>query len=310
MGLNPASPPFPFRNAGPTWGYAFLQRADRWLPARVFDCMLGAGVWIAVACMPAERRNSREYLTVIRGRPPSWREMWRHFFSFTRMFMLRLRVAGGQAHVCREHPDCAEFRALMQSGRPALLGTFHFGNSDLLGFLLRDFQRHVYMIRLRMDNSRDTQHLAERFSENVTFIWVNESENLLFALKAAAQSGSSIALKCDRPAHSAKLEAFEFLGAWRQFPFTIYHLALVFRLPVVFCVSVPDGTQGSWVHGTPVFEPDAGSKEENLARARMHFQEVLRWFETLLRAHPDLWFNFTPLNPVVPAPACGASLPC
>ncbi len=275
MELTALSQPPP-RNAGPNWGYVFLRRAARWLPVPVFNALLAVGVGVAVMFMPEQRRNSRDYLTVMLGRRPTAREIWRHFYSFTQMFMLRLRLAEGRAHRCREHPDCAAFRALMKSDRPALLGTFHFGNSDLLGFLLRDFGRHVYMIRLHMGNSADTRHLAERFAEGVTYIWVNESENLLFALKTAAQSGSSIALKCDRPAHSAKLEAFEFLGAWRQFPFTIYHLSLMFRLPVVFCVSVPDGADASCVHGTPVFEPDDRSKEDNLARARIHFQEVLR----------------------------------
>ena len=298
------------RNPGPGWGYAFLRRADRVLSEPVFRFLLALGTWIAVGAMPVQRRHSRDYLSVIFGRPAKKREIWRHFFAFTEMFMLRLRIAEGLGHRCRSLPDCAAFRALMESGRPALLGTFHLGNSDLLGFLLGDFHRHVYMIRLRVGNSLDTRQLARQFGEWVTYIWVNETDNLLFALKTAAQSGSSIALKCDRPEHSAKLEAFEFLGARRLFPFTIYHLALMFRLPVVFCLSVPGEKHESLVHGTPVFEPDDGSKEDNLARARGHFQAVLVLVESLLRAEPYLWFNFTPLNPIAPAAARPALLPC
>jgi predicted LPLAT superfamily acyltransferase len=189
----------------------------------------------------------------------------------------------------------------MASGRPALLGTFHFGNSDLLGFFLREFRREIFMIRLRVGNSADTDHLGARFAPWVKFIWVNESENLLFALKSAAQSGASIALKCDRPEHSAKLAAFDFLGARRWFPVTIYHLALLFRQPVVFCVSTPGAADESQLYASPVFEPDAGSKTENLARAHAHFQAFLAQVEALVRAQPMLWFNFTPLNPVAPA---------
>lgn len=290
------------RNAGPSWGCAFLVRADRVLPTWLFEPALKLGTWIAVGLMPAERRHSRDYLRLIFHREPTWREIWRHFFAFTEMFMLLLRVGEGRPHQCRPLPSCDEFSALMASGRPALLGTFHFGNSDLLGFLLGDFRRHVHMIRLRVENSGDTARLARQFGKWVTFIWVNERENLLFALKQAAQSGSSIALKCDRPYYSAKLEPFQFLGARRCFPFTIYHLALLFDQPVVLCVSVPGATGESLVHSSPVFEPGGRSKEDNLERARAHFQDFLSRLEAILRENPYLWFNFIPLNPVAAPP--------
>lgn len=294
------------RNPGPGWGYAFLCGADRVLPARLFDALVGLGTWVAVAAMRAQRRHSRDYLTVVLGRQPTLIEVWRHFFTFMRMFILRLRLAEGGRHRCRALPGCEAFSALMASGRPAMLGTFHVGNSDLLGFFLRDFHCQVFMVRLKVGNAADTRSLAKRFGPWVTFVWIDQAESLLFALKEAAQSSGSIAMKCDRIEHSAKLEAFEFLGGRRLFPFTIYHLALMFRRPVAFCVSVPGAEGESLVHSSPVFEPDDGTKAENLTRARAHFQGVLVQVESILRAQPFLWFNFTPLNPVAavaPEPA-------
>ena len=55
------------------------------------------------------------------------------------------------------------------------------------------------------------------------------------------------------------------------------------------------------MYASNVFEPDQGSKEENLVRDRRHFQEFLRMVERHLRRNPYLWFNFTPLNPPAPA---------
>src|SRR5687767_13417207 len=77
-------------------------------------------------------------------------------------------------------------------------------------------------------------------------------------------------------------------------PFTIYHLSLIFRLPIVFCLSVPGASNESLIHASSVFEPDTASKEANLARARIHFQTVLRQVESLLRSNPYLWFNPIP----------------
>ena len=317
MALNPVTAASPPRNAGPSWGYAFLRRADRWLPAPLFNFFLAIGTWVAVARMPAERANSGRYLRALWGRAATRGEVWKHFHAFARVFILRLRVAEGRPHRCRQTPGCEGFMALMKSGRPALLGTFHLGNSDLLGFFLKAFRREIFMIRLRMGNSADVEHLAERFAPWVNFIWVNETESLLFALKQAAQSGGSIALKCDRPEHSAKLEAFDFLGERRMFPVTIYHLALMFKRPVVFCVSVPGAEDESLIYASPVFEPEDDTKAANLERAHAHFQEFLVRVEALLRLHPFLWFNFTPLNPTAspstpasPVPPRSALLPC
>ena len=37
--------------------------------------------------------------------------------------------------------------------------------------------------------------------------------------------------------------------------------------------------------------------DRNISAARLHFQAVLANLETMVRAHPFLWFNFLPLNP-------------
>jgi predicted LPLAT superfamily acyltransferase len=299
MALKPiaAAPP---RNPGPSWGFGFLRRADLVLPRPVFDFLLGVGTAIAVAGMPEERAQSRAYLETVRGRPATIGEIWRHFYAFIQTLMLALRVSRGQPYRCVAGPRPEAFDALMRSSRPALFGTFHLGHSDLLGFMLGGFGRRVHMIRLRVENSHDLERIAEQLGGTVTFIWVNEPGAMLFALKEAVESGASVALKCDRLGHSAKTECFDFLGARRLFPFTIYHLSLLFGQPVVLSASVAHGASESLVYSSPVFEPDGGSKEANLVRARSHFQAFLVLVEGLLREDPYRWFNFLPLNPVVP----------
>jgi len=285
------------RNPGPNWGFRFLlgtQRLPRWL----MRPPLMLGTWVAVAAMPVQRAHSRAFLTHLAGRRAGLIEVWRHFFSYLEFLLLRLRVAGGAPPVCAPDPATSgDFEALMASGEPALFGTFHFGHSDLLGFLLPARGRRVAMMRLRVGNSEDTEMFARRFGGAVSFIWVNEPDNLLFAMKAAIERGDSLAMQCDRFEFSAKTEAFEFLGARRRFPFTIYHLAILFQRPVIFCVGLPEG-EGTRVVASPLFRPDpAQSREANLARARGHFQAVLAQLESLVRQHPRLWFNFLPLNP-------------
>lgn len=294
--MKPSTP----RNPGPSWGYQFMRGCDAVLPEFLFRPLRQLGTWVALGGMPAQRAHSREYWIALTGRAPGWRQLFRHFFAFEEFLLLRLRVARGWPQVGHLAPDAVGFHQLLATGEPALMGTFHVGHSDLTGFLLgRQEHRQVFMVRQRVANSHDTEILGAEFAKWVTFIWVNEAANLLFALKEAIAAGGSVALKCDRLEFSAKTEAFAFLGARRLFPFTIYHLALIFGRPVVLCVGLPAGPGRSVVHSSPLFVPDAAGKAANLARAREHFQEFLTRLEGLLRAEPELWFNFLPLNPVV-----------
>jgi len=292
------------RNPGPSWGFAFMQNAERWVPWPVFRIFVGMGVAVAVACMPEQRRQSRNFLAVALGRPPGVTEIWRHFYTYAKFLLLKLRVARGVPHRGAFDPAHAGgFETFMQTGQPGFFGTFHFGQSDLLGYLLGHvFRRQVFMVRLQMGNAADTQQLGRLFGEWIKFIWVNKPENLLFALKDAVASGGSLAMQCDRLEFTAKAAYFDFLGAPRLFPFTIYHLALLFDRPVLFVLGLPGKTRDETVlHSSPTFVPDRTlSRDANLRRAHEHFQAVLTHLESLVRQNPELWLNFLPLNPVVP----------
>ena len=299
-------------NPGPSWGYAFLAWASRTWPRWFFRPMLMVGTWVSVAFLPGQRSQSRAFLVVALGRPPRLSEIWRHFFAYAEMLVLLLRVGHGARVRCELEPANREpFETLLASGRPALFGTFHFGASDLLGFLLGDRGRRVSIIRLRVGNADDIRLLGERYGARVSFLWINDPANLLFDLKAAIEAGDSLALKCDRLEFSARAEPFRFLGATRLFPFTIYHLAMLFDRPVVFCTAISGDKEGELqLFASPVFFPDpAAGREANLQEARQHFQAVLVQLEGLLRRDPSLWFNFLPLNPEVTAPVAPGRLP-
>ena len=125
------------RNPGPSWGYGFLLWAERWWPRWFFRPLLMAGTWVGLAFMPAQRAHSRAYLAVVLGRPPRLIEVWRHFFAFADALMLKLRAGRGVPLPRTVAPEnAAALEELISSGRPALFGSFHFGHSDLLGFML------------------------------------------------------------------------------------------------------------------------------------------------------------------------------
>ena len=291
------------RNPGPSWGYQFLRIGDRVLPEVVYRPLRALGTAIAMARMPTQRQHSRAYLAVVLGRPPTWRDVFRHFFAFEEALMLKLRLANGRSIPCDFAPSGQAFRDWLATGGPVLLGTMHVGVSDMLGFQLGgQVKRRVYLVRQRVGNSQDTERLAARFSDWLRFVWVNDPGEMLFALKAAAATGDAIALQCDRVEFATRTEAFDFLGARRLFPVTIYHLARIFDRPVILTVGLTTPTGRSRLYGSPRYDPVPGEARSAAAtRAHAHFQDFLRQVEGLLREQPYLWFNFTPLNPPAPA---------
>ncbi|HMD60019.1 MAG TPA: hypothetical protein VKG78_01225, partial [Opitutaceae bacterium] len=163
---------FPHRNPGPSWGYRFIRLCDRVLPEAAFLPLRAAGTWIALAAMPRQRRCSRAYLRAVFGRKPAPMEVFRHFFAVCEALTLRLRVANGRAHRCVLEPGADDFARWLKSDHPALLGTFHIGNSDLTGFMLAGQERRrVHIVRLRVGNSHDTEALASRFGDLLRFVW-------------------------------------------------------------------------------------------------------------------------------------------
>jgi predicted LPLAT superfamily acyltransferase len=262
------------------------------------------GTLVAMAGMPRQRQHSRTYLSLALGRSPTWRDVFRHFFAFEEALMIKLRVANGRPHRTVYAPGADDFKAWLERGGPMLLGTFHVGVSDLQGFQIGGYpHQEVHIVRQRVGNSHDTDKLAELFGEKLHFVWVNEPDEMLFALKDAAATPAAIALQCDRVERVARTEAFDFLGTKRLFPFTIYRLAHIFGRSVLFSIGVPEGPDLAVLHASPRFDPVPGeSRQAALARARAHFQAFLRQVETVLRLHPFLWFNFTPFNPPASAP--------
>ena len=287
------------RNPGPSWGYQFLRGCDRVLPEALFRPLRGLGTAIAMAGMPEQRHHSREYLALVLRRRPTLRDVWRHFFAFEEALMVKLRVINGRPHRTIYAPGAEDCEAWIAAGGPVLLGTFHVGVSDLQGCQIGAYGlQQIYVVRQRVGNSHDTDKLAERFGARLHFLWVNDPEEMIFALKEAAATPAAIALQCDRVEFAARTEEFEFLGARRRFPFTIYHLALIFGRPVLLSVGLPDGPSRAVLYGSPRFDLRPGeSRSESLARARAHFQAFLRQLEQLLFLQPYVWFNFTPLNP-------------
>lgn len=293
------------RNFGPSFGCDLIVLGDKITPRPLESAVV---YLVALVGLVLARRNiphSRAYLEAVTGRPASLFQVWKHYQRMVFSLVRKLRAARGHPPRVVLPPTApADYATLADAGDGLLFGTFHVGDSDLLGCLLGHlFPRRITMVRLRMANSADTERLARKYGANVDYLWIDRPEDVLFGIKDAIAEGRPIALQCDRDEHASRTAHFRFLGARRRFPFTIYHLSALLRKPVAIAFAVPRADGASEIHTPPVFIPAPGaSRDEVLAAAAAHFQGVLDTLESILRKDPYVWFNFTPLNEPEPAP--------
>lgn len=240
-------------------------------------------------------------MTAILGRPAKLKDCAGHFEAFVHYLIDRTRTAFNKpVSFAWAEGYGASFEEIMQAPNPILMGTFHVGYSDLMGFFMRVFNKKIHMLRLRLGNSEDTDRLESLAGEFLKIIWVNQPQETIYALKEVISQGGSVAMQCDRVQHSSKLDTFHFLGAKRYFPVSIYSLSILFQAPVIFIIAGGKaGKDGKIpVYDSAIFRPEHASKQVNLQSAQEHFQSVLNLLEGLLRSHPQIWFNFEPLNPI------------
>ncbi len=281
------------RNPGPAGGYHLIVFFRKALPEFIFSILVGIGSLIAVLCMGRQRRASRDYLSLVLQRTPSFSDVWRHFDTFARTLVFRLEV-GATRNPKLKPPqwEGEAFMALARSGTPALYGSFHIGCSDLMGYALSEGFCKVYMVRLKVGNSHDTERFRKAY-HGVHMLWTNHPDELTIGIHRAVGEGASLAMLCDRPEFSSRSAEFDFLGQRVEFPVTIYHLSALYRMPVSFCFCIFTGSCVE-TFATEIFHPEGGRREV-LAAGHRHFQRVLGRVESLLEEYPYQWFNFEAL---------------
>lgn len=280
----------PPRNPGPAGGYHLLVFFHKTLPRFFFDFLVRIGSLIALGGMRNQRAESRRYLGMVLGRKATFFDVWRHFNTFAQTLVFRLIVGETKdPKLLLPHWHGDEFMTLARSEAQVLYGSFHIGCGDLLGYALSEGFCPVYMIRLRMGNSHDTERFGRSY-HGVKLLWANEPQDVLLGINRAVGEGASITMLCDRTDYSSRTEVFDFLGGRRNFPFTIYHLSAIYRMPVAFCFAIYNGRNVETFAPKP-FHP-SGNKGEILEAGRVHFQGVLHDVERLLKDNPCHWFNF------------------
>lgn len=228
---------------------------------------------------------------------PRWRALragFRTFTAFSHCMTETMEYYGPRPRPFRiDEPRPNHVAEALERGRGVILATAHVGNWDISGRALHATGRPIHMVMAREPNET-TQEYARRSREQVgvQVIFSDSSVFSAFNMIRALRDNEILAIQLDRGNGEPNSPArqVEFFGAKATFQEGPFHLARLSGAPVVPVVTLRRGLRHyEIVLGEPLYVSRSvpGDSERALG-------EAVRFFERMIREHPEQWFQFSP----------------
>ncbi|WP_077731647.1 hypothetical protein [Methylocaldum sp. 14B] len=240
------------------------------------------------------RQASAAYLTRIFGRPPSGRELFRHYHTFAEALLDRVFVFAERDEFfqIRMHGfDLLE--RLIADKQGFLLVGAHVGSFEILrGLGLRHRGLSVKAL-VYGENSPKINAIFRTLNPDLfkDIIPVGTASALL-GLDEHIANGGVVALLGDRSVHGEKRVLCRFLGEDAWFPAAPVLLANLFKAPVILFFCLHKGGADYDVHFELLAERIECSRKNRDEKIRAFMQHYADRLEHYCRQAPYNWFNF------------------
>ena len=250
-------------------------------------------LYFLISAHPA-RRVSYEYLKRVRGHPPYWWHIFRHFHCFAATILDRVYLLRGEF----EHFDVTlhqkeVLHRQIESGKGCILLGSHLGSFEVLrtlGVTQQDFPLKVLMDIAHNENiTRFLDALNQEISSTVI---VPDRPDTLLRVKESLDAGFLIGMLGDRVSSDGKTTQCQFLGATATFPAGPVLLAAAMHCPVILFFGLYRGGKRYEIY----FEHFA---QEVLLNRDCRAEDIQHWtqlyverLEHYARLAPYNWFNF------------------
>jgi predicted LPLAT superfamily acyltransferase len=240
------------------------------------------------------RRAIRQFRERVLGHPPTWRDFFRHYYSFASTILDRVYFLRGQfdSFDIRVHGLEALDRMLIRQHGCLLLGA-HLGSFEVVRAV--GLARKEVEIRVLMDEQnaplirRLIEELNPAVADNV--IQVGGASTML-QVKECLDRGGIVGIMGDRLMPKDRAVRCTFFGEEAHFPVGSMRLADAVRVPVVLFFGLYRGGNRYDVYLEPFSEAVqllSGQREADLRRWSQQYASRL---EAYCREAPDNWFNF------------------
>lgn len=239
-------------------------------------------------------RASRQYLAHALGRPPGWRDVFRHYYSFASVLLDRAFVLADRSpalEIAGENLDLV--RRLVADRQGCLLLGAHFGSFDVT----RDVGHERVHVEVNMmmyeENARKTNTVIESLGgrAHMKVIPIGEVDSLIRA-KNRLDQGEWVGILADRAVNNDRLVRAPFFGQDAMFPAGPFLIASALKVPVVLFACPYLGGNRYKEHFELFAEElriDRRHREADLLNVVRRYAERL---EHYCRLAPYNWFNF------------------
>jgi predicted LPLAT superfamily acyltransferase len=243
---------------------------------------------------PASRRASGNYLRRALARPPTWRDLYRHFFTFAatihdRVYLVNRRFELFDFEVHGEDT----LRRLLAGGKGVFLMGAHLGSFEVIRALGRKHtDLRVAMVMHRDNAQKINAMLAVINPEAVQdIIGLGHTDSML-KLRARLDEGCAVGMLADRTPGSDTLYPVQILGSSANLPGGPFRVAALLQRPVVFMTGLYLGGNRYAIHFDPLADFSTVARGERDAALEAAITRYAALLDQYCRRAPYNWFNF------------------
>jgi len=244
----------------------------------------------------SSRRASERYLAKVYQRTPTWREVWRHFYTFAvvsvdRFYFLSDNTADFQVTLSGEEI----FKPFVDNKQGCILLVSHLGSFDVM--CAPSIGRYQLPIRFLIDKQHNAramgvlETLAPELAQNVLDAKQFPPE-LSLTLDQCLKQGEFIGIMADRAALKDKVSPVKFLGETALLPTGPWLLGLVLRVPIILCFALYKGKGEYTVNFERIdslIDVPRKLRHQAIETAVTNYAQRLEFYS---QQAPYNWFNF------------------
>lgn len=252
----------------------------------------------------AAKNASREALARFSGRQPSAREIFRHLYTFALVAVDRIFLLAGRTNLFEITLHGAEVFAPLRAvdsegkkGSGCILLVSHAGSFDVMRALGTRQEGLPMKILIDKHHNRAVMALINSLDPVLAEQVIDARQSpatLALELQAHLASGCMIGIMADRAGPNEETVTVDFAGGRADFPAGPWLLAMVLKVPVIFCIGLYRGGNRYDLHFELLYDALHGKRQQRHAMvqaAAAHYAARLQHYVTMA---PDNWFNFYP----------------
>jgi len=276
----------------------FMLRVMTWISLRLgrragrVVLHLIAGYFLLFA--PASRRASGNYLSRALGRPPRWRDLYRHFFTFAatihdRVYLVNRRFELFDVEVHGEDT----LRGLLAGGKGLFLMGAHLGSFEVIRAIgRRDTDLRVAMV-MHQDNAQKINAMLAAINPEAVqdIIGLGQVDSML-KVREHLDQGGAVGVLADRTPGNDTVYPVQILGTDANLPGGPFRMVALLRRPVVFMTGLYLGGNRYAIHFDPLADFSAVARDQRDAALKVAITRYAALLDHYCRKAPYNWFNF------------------